>query len=609
MVNNYYKNIQNIMRSSGRPLEININPEYIRQGIKNLADQKTRDAIQKVINQKKVELANSIKQVNAQRQAISSKIDNALKEQYYKNYAKDSGYSKMLRDTAPKARKSTQDIMKQIMTELNKLESSGKSVVKDISANYKTQMTPTQAENILKETIGEVKAKVPGVATKSLPIAKQAVQYLPFASSLYDIGRGGYQAFHGHPYAGTAQAGLGTLGLLADMYTGGKGGSALKPIVNTLGKRLAPSMSKWTTRIGIPTVAEFFYGDNKQQEEQPVDNIDLQSALVQNTQEAPKVQPIATGNINYQQPSYTTPTDSVSNLIAKEIANGGGYNQSIEQQPVSQQQAYNNTQDYVNEDTQPQVQQERMDYSKALLDAITRQEQYNSQQYLNSLDTYRRQLPWAKSADFFSRLAGAGYAKALNNPYLANLGPIGAEDLATAYPNTSKQRSDIMNSLLNAQIGRYANMQAASDAGLNPLTGLSDKSVLQQVGGIMKANTAADTKKYSTDKYFEGRQLAAQTQLQIQQMKNAIQEKLLDRTLSTKERMQLRDLQTKLSIAEQRNATNLELGRMGAMSRPYTMGIGLTPEYGKLFGVNYGTNISPDVGGIDPNVINSLINR
>lgn len=537
-------------------------------------------------------------------------------DNYYNNIKNImSGYGKMLSDTAPKARKSTQDIMKQIMTELNKLESSGKSVAKDISANYKTKITPTQARNIVKEAIGSNASK------QAAKKAVQSMKYLPIVGSAVDIGEGLYQATHGHPYAGLFQTALGTAGLPLSVASGGIGGTVAKAGARAVNKYLAKGAGKYLLstpgRLSSTALVNLDYLFNKDKKSKKskdstgndnnasdsIEEFNIDRELGNNIPVVRQTY-IPTSNMN-----TTGKSDGITDIILRNTNNGNGYNQSIEQQPVTQQQVYDNQQYYTNGYTQPQVQQERMDYSKALLDAITNQERYNSQQYLNSLDTYRRQLPWAKSADFFSKLAGAGYAKALNNPYLADLGPIGAEDLATAYPNVAKQRADITNSLLNAQVGRYANMQAASDAGLNTLTGLSDKSVLQQVGGIKKANTAADTKRYSTDRYFEGRQLAAQIQLQIQQMKNAIQEKLLDRTLSTKERMQLRDLQAKLSIEEQRNATNIELGRMGAMSRPYTMGIGLTPEYGKLFGVNYGSKVSPDVGGIDPNVINSLINR
>ena len=519
---------------------------------------------------------------------------------------------------AKKVEGKTSELKSQAKQVAKKAVKSANNVAKDISANYKTKITPKQAENIIKEAIGDVKTQAPKVVTKSLPIAKQAVQYLPFASSLYDIGRGGYQAFHGHPYVGTAQAGLGGLGLLADMYTGGKGGSVLKPVVNTVGKRLAPTMSKWTTRIGIPAVAEFFYGDNKQQEPQHIDNVDIQPPLVPETPSLPRTTSVTAGGVNnvgYKQPAYAGPRDSVSNLIVKEIANGGGYNQPLEQQPIHQPQSQSIVQPVTNglqynasEATQHQVQPQGVDYSKALLDAITRQEQYNTQPYLKSLDTYSRQVPWAKSADFFSKMAGAGYAKALDNPYLANLGPVGAEDIATVYPNIAKQRADITNNLLNAQIGRYANTQAATDAGLSPLSGLSDKVMLQQLGALKRAETTADARRYSADKFLQGREEAIQAQRDIAQLRANVQLKMQDASISAKERMQLRQLDNALRVQQMKAQSMYEVAQLGALSRPYSMGVGLTPEYTRTIGYDINYPINPG-GGLDPVALQKILGR
>lgn len=516
----------------------------------------------------------------------------------------------------------TSELKSQAKQVAKKTVKSANNVAKDISANYKTKITPKQAENIIKEAIGDVKTQAPKVVTKSLPIAKQTVQYLPFVSSLYDIGRGGYQAFHGHPYVGTAQAGLGGLGLLADMYTGGNGSTiakgALKPVINNVGKRLAPTMSNWTTRIGVPAIAEFLYRDKKQQKPQPKDNVDMQSPLVPETPVIPRTTSITASKANYtnyKQPAYAGPKDSVSNLIVKEIANGGGYNQPLEQQPIHQPQSQSIVQPVTNglqynasEATQPQVQPQGVDYSKALLDAITRQEQYNTQPYLKSLDTYSRQLPWAKSADFFSKMAGAGYAKALDNPYLANLGPVGAEDIATVYPNIAKQRADITNNLLNAQIGRYANTQAATDAGLSPLSGLSDKVMLQQLGALKRAETTADARRYSADKFLQGREEAIQAQRDIAQLRANVQLKMQDASISAKERMQLRQLDNALRVQQMKAQSMYEVAQLGALSRPYSMGVGLTPEYTRTVGYDINYPINPG-GGLDPVALQKILGR
>ena len=516
----------------------------------------------------------------------------------------------------------TSELKSQAKQVAKKAVKSAKNVAKDISANYPTKVTAKEAKDKIVRELGEIKPQATKAVARSIPVAKQVAQYLPFASSLYDIGRGGYQAFHGHPYVGTAQAGLGGLGLLADLYTGGKGSTiakgALKPVIDRLGKRLAPTMSKWPTRIGIPVVTEFLYRDNKQQKPQHIDNVDMKPPLVPETPAIPRTTSITAGGANYtnyKQPAYAGPRDSISNLIVKKIANGEGYNQPQKQQQTYQQQpktivqpSTNSSQYNDSEATQPQIQSQGVDYSKALLDAITRQEQYNTQPYLKSLDIYSRQLPWAKSADFFSKMAGAGYAKALDNPYLANLGSIGAEDIATVYPNIAKQRADITNNLLNAQIGRYANIQAATDAGISPLSGLSDKVMLQQLGALKRAETTADARRYSADKFLQGREEAIQAQRDIAQLRANIQLKMQDASISAKERMQLRQLNNALKVQQMRAQSMYEVAQLGALSRPYSMGVGLTPEYTRTVGYDINYPINPG-GGLDPVALQKILGR
>lgn len=72
----------------------------------------------------------------------------------------------------------------------------------------------------------------------------KAVPWLPVAGDLYDIGRGSYEAFHGHPYAGTAQAGLGLFGLGANLATGGLGGSAVRAGIKAGSKAIAKNIIK-----------------------------------------------------------------------------------------------------------------------------------------------------------------------------------------------------------------------------------------------------------------------------------------------------------------------------------------------------------------------------
>lgn len=517
----------------------------------------------------------------------------------------NSGYRQMLKDTAPKIVSKAKgvipyDVVDDIVYALkygNRTPKVGTNAT--IDTLYKTKITPKQATNYIKNAIGNVdKAKV-----------VNASKALPYIGDIINIGQGGYQAFHGHPFVGTGQAAIGAASLLGDLYSGGRAGAILTPLAKQAYKKFGKNLMSTGGRILSTVVPNLLYLNSDDDTYTATENVPPSVGKVdefnvnKSLGSIPKQNAYQTGTV---QPSNApVVSDGIANIIARET--GNNYQQPQQEQTIQEQQSVQVPTDTENEEyisVQPQP-----DYSLALLEAIQQQQQANTNIYIRDLDRYRYNLPFAQLTDYLTKRSNAGYAAALKNPYLAEIGSIGNVDYVTELPKISKEQASVLNNLLSSNIGRYANMQAARDAGLSPLTGLSDKTLLQQIGGLKKAYIAADTKKYSTDKYLEGRQLASQTQLQIQQMKNAIQEKLLDRTLSTKERMQLRDLQNKLNIAERRNLTNLELGKMGAFSRPYSMGVGLTPEYGKLFGINYNQSITPEAGGIDPAVLNNLLRR
>ena len=521
----------------------------------------------------------------------------------------NSGYRQMLKDTAPKIVSKAKgvipyDVVDDIVYALkygNRTPKVGTNAT--IDTLYKTKITPKQATNYIKNAIGNVdKAKV-----------VNASKALPYIGDLWNIGQGGYQAFHGHPFVGTGQAAIGAASLLGDLYSSGRAGTILTPLAKQAYRTLNKNLMSNGGRIlstAIPNL--IYFNTNKKTDKDSKDTTPSSSNKVDdfsiNTSLGvlPKQNTYQTGTV--QPSNIPVVSDGIAKIIARET--GNNYQQQLPQeQTVQEQQSVQVPTD--GEDTSMEYTsvQPQPDYSLALLEAIQQQQQANTDRYIRDLDRYRYNLPFAQLTDYLTRRSNAGYAAALHNPYLAKIGDMGNVDYVTELPKISKEQASILNNLLTSNIGRYANMQAARDAGLSPLTGLSDKTLLQQIGGLKKAYVAADAKKYSTDKYLEGRQLTAKTQIEIQQMKNAIQERLLDRTLSTKERMQLRDIQNKLNIAERRNLTNLELGKMGAFSRPYSMGVGLTPEYGKLFGINYNQSITPEAGGIDPAVLNNLLRR
>lgn len=523
---------------------------------------------------------------------------------------------------AKKVEGKTSELKSQAKQVAKKAVKSAKNVAKDISANYPTKVTAKEAKDKIVRELGEIKPQATKAVARSIPVAKQVAEYLPFASSLYDIGRGGYQAFHGHPYLGTAQAGLGGLGLVADLYTGGKGSTiakgALKPVVEGLGKRLAPTMSKWSTRVGVPTVMEFLYRDKK-------DTTPTEQTKLENMQDVSTEQPSRTQYDNYwwltnnkPQGNYNSPytparnnrdivgpSDSITDIINR---NTGNQSYSNYQEPKVEQD--DTTTSMV---SQPMVMpvanvDNKPDYSEALLNAITRRQNEYAQPYLKSLDTYGRQLPWAKMADYFSKIATAGYGRALDNSYLGNMGSIGAEDLASIYPQIAKTKADTLGELLNSQVGRYANAQAASDAGITPLAGLSDKTMLQQLGALKRAETSAEARRYVANQYLKGREDAIQAQRDIAQLRANIQLKLQDRALSSKERMQLRQLDNTLRVQQMRSQSMYDVAQLGAFSRPYSMGFGITPEYGRAIGYRVPSNITPP-SGMDQETLQQILGK
>ena len=517
----------------------------------------------------------------------------------------NSGYRQMLKDTAPKIVSKAKgvipyDVVDDIVYALRYGNRTPKVGTKaTIDTLYKTKITPKQATNYIKNAIGNVdKAK-----------ALNAGKVLPYIGDVINIGQGGYKAFHGHPFVGTGQAAIGAASLLGDLYSGGRAGAILTPLAKQAYKALSKNLMTKGGRVLSTAIPNLLYLNSDDDTSTTTENVSPSIDKVNEFNINKSLGSIHKQNVypinSMQSNNIPVVSDSISKIIARETSNNNqqpSQEQMVQEEQSVQVPADAESAEYVSAQPQP-------DYSLALLEAIQQQQQANTDRYIRDLDRYRYNLPFAQLTDYLTKRSNAGYAAALHNPYLANVGSIGNVDYVTELPKISKEQASVLNNLLSSNIGRYANMQAARDAGLSPLTGLSDKTLLQQIGGLKKAYIAADTKKYSTDKYLEGRQLASQTQLQIQQMKNAIQEKLLDRTLSTKERMQLRDLQNKLNISERRNLTNLELGKMGAFSRPYSMGVGLTPEYGKLFGINYNQSITPEAGGIDPAVLNNLLRR
>lgn len=101
----------------------------------------------------------------------------------------------------------------------------------DISKIYPSNIS--NGEQVIQEAVGKSAKK--GITKAGI---KTALKYAPLTGDVYDIYRGTSQAFNGHPYAGTAQALLGTAGVLT---LGG----------GSLAKSAGKAGVKWVLKKGI----------------------------------------------------------------------------------------------------------------------------------------------------------------------------------------------------------------------------------------------------------------------------------------------------------------------------------------------------------------------
>lgn len=138
-----------------------------------------------------------------------------------------------------------------------------------VRANELSKIYPSNISNgeqVIQEAVGKSAKK--GITKAG---AKTALKYLPITGDVYDIGRGLYQASHGHPYVGLGQAGLGafglaTLGAGSLVKSAGKAGlrGVAKRVLGKAGIKQVSKMAKKTSSIpyavGSAVIPEYLYG-------------------------------------------------------------------------------------------------------------------------------------------------------------------------------------------------------------------------------------------------------------------------------------------------------------------------------------------------------------
>lgn len=350
-------------------------------------------------------------------------------------------------------------------------------------------------------------------------------EYAPYVGDIYDIARGGYQAFHGHPFVGTAQAIMGIGGLASNVLAPGSGTLAKagikaggRALLKVGGKQLAKKAVDITAKrakkpivnaITRPVVPEIYYAMSGGNNNQPVEQSTKEEALVNNNQQAK--QPVV-NNKAKQQYLYTAPFDSIENLI---LSRAGGYNNNLESQDLPNIQSSNTYNTPVN--TEGSI------TGNIELDGMINR--YKRQQELqkpyieglqNLIDNYNSLQRNAMNLDrYFTGLAGwsgndrwADFGKRYN--------PI----------TTEATKLDLLNKLAQGQIGiddieneMRGNIALAQQAGIDPRVAMANPKLVNALASIENAKTSAEARKYVADQNRETKLAGIYSNAMIQKAK------------------------------------------------------------------------------------------
>lgn len=391
-------------------------------------------------------------------------------------------------------------------------------VIRNVNADVLDNLF-TNKKDIAKE-VGNV-GKTAIKTGKVNPVA----EYAPYIGDIYDIARGGYQAFHGHPFVGTAQALMGIGGLASNVLAPGSGTLAKagikaggRALLKAGGKQLAKKAVNVTAKrankpivnaITRPVIPEIYYamseGNNNQPIEQPIQEEDL----VNNNQQAK--QPIA-NNQSKQQYPYTAPFDSIENLI---LSRTGGYNDNIEGQNLPDIQSLNTNNTQVNTEGSITGNVEL----DGMIDRYKRQQELQKpyiEGLQNLIDNYNNLQRNAMNLDrYFTGLAGWS-----GNDRWADFGrrynPI----------TTEATKLDLLNKLAQGQIGiddieneMRGNIALAKQAGIDPRVAMANPKLVNALASIENAKTSAEARKYVADQNREAKLAGIYSNAMIQKAK------------------------------------------------------------------------------------------
>lgn len=350
-------------------------------------------------------------------------------------------------------------------------------------------------------------------------------EYAPYVGDIYDIARGGYQAFHGHPFVGTAQALMGIGGLASNVLAPGSGTLAKagikaggRALLKVGGKQLAKKAVDVTAKrtkkpivnaVTRPVIPEIYYAMSEGNNNQPIEQSIQEEALANNNQQSK--QPVINNKAKQQYP-YTAPFDSIENLI---LSRTGGYNNNLERQDLPNAQSLNTDNTPVNTEgfTTGNVELDGM------IDRYKRQQELQKP-YIEGLQNLIDNYNNLQRNAFLTDIYLAGTSDYLNSSNIGQLtgkyNPIRDE----------ASRVDLLNKLAQGQIGiddieneMRGNIALAKQAGIDPRVSMANPKLVNALASIENAKTSAEARKYVADQNRETKLAGIYSNAMIQKAK------------------------------------------------------------------------------------------
>lgn len=354
----------------------------------------------------------------------------------------------------------------------------------------------------------------PSMVGKTIRVGKTAVELLPYVGDVYDIGRGTYQAFHGHPFVGTGQALLGGAGLAANMLFPGTG-----TVGKTAVKVGAKGLVKGGAKIGRELVKEApelanaiknYAKMNRSIGSQVGTTIapEVLYKMFGNDEDVDTTKPVTALEEVDIQDQPIQPTNNIQQYT------GGGY------VPDSIEQLLNNIpadQRYVSPEEQ------HIDIQAATADGIQ-----GSNDTSSLLDYYNKQIellkPYQEGLKSLIDNYGDYQRQAFNKDrYLAGLagwsGNKAFENMIGKYnpAEIEATRLDLLNKLARSEIAEaqganniLGTVEMMQRAGLPANMALVDPAMIGKLSNVLSAQTAAEARKYVADQNYKAKVLDTQ---------------------------------------------------------------------------------------------------